>query len=344
MCGPWCCGWHARIRAGATGGSAVSWPDSASGYRPRRSVECSPAPDSTWPRGLRAGLARVPARAGREHRRVRLLVLRERAPAPVVRVVLHRACKPARLARRLHDPPMGRRVRARDRHGPAWCPRPPRQWSIRRRRSQPRHRARQRSRLSLGRATRVMGATSMRSSRAHAHARRVARRPPRARLRARVPASLTGSRIGRQRNARDKLAWGKRSADRSGRAPSLSSLEQRTLASARRSDGAARCVDIVRGDRGLRIARSLESHGAPTHRTLQRTRRGGDPGRILVAEQGDRRERLLRANSPRPDPSVVPVAGSRGHGSATALHGKHEPGPCATALLLPGGCESESSR
>jgi hypothetical protein len=241
MCGPWCCGWHARIRAGATGGSAVSWPDSASGYRPRRSVECSPAPDSTWPRGLRAGLARVPARAGREHRRVRLLVLRERAPAPVVRVVLHRACKPARLARRLHDPPMGRRVRARDRHGPAWCPRPPRQWSIRRRRSQPRHRARQRSRLSLGRATRVMGATSMRSSRAHAHARRVARRPPRARLRARVPASLTGSRIGRQRNARDKLAWGKRSADRSGRAPSLSSLEQRTLASARRSDGAARC-------------------------------------------------------------------------------------------------------
>jgi hypothetical protein len=35
MCGLWCCVWHARIRAGATGGSAVSWPDSASGYRPR---------------------------------------------------------------------------------------------------------------------------------------------------------------------------------------------------------------------------------------------------------------------------------------------------------------------
>jgi hypothetical protein len=101
------------------------------------------------------------------------------------------------IARR-HDTPMGRRVRARDRHGPARGPRSPRQWSIRRRRSQPRHRVRQRSRVSLGRATGLMGATSMRSCRAHAHARRVARRPPRARLRARVPASLTGSRIGRQ--------------------------------------------------------------------------------------------------------------------------------------------------
>jgi hypothetical protein len=101
------------------------------------------------------------------------------------------------IARR-HDTPMGRRVRARDRHGPARGPRSPRQWSIRRRRSQPRHRVRQRSRVSLGRATGLMGATSMRSCRAHAHARRVARRPPRARLRASVPASLTGSRIGRQ--------------------------------------------------------------------------------------------------------------------------------------------------
>jgi putative transposase len=44
-CGPWCCGWHARIRAGAIGGSAASWPGSAAGARPPRSVGCWPAPD-----------------------------------------------------------------------------------------------------------------------------------------------------------------------------------------------------------------------------------------------------------------------------------------------------------
>jgi hypothetical protein len=53
-CGPWCCGWHARIRAGAIGGSAVSSPNSACGYRQRRSVGCSLALDSGRPRGGRA--------------------------------------------------------------------------------------------------------------------------------------------------------------------------------------------------------------------------------------------------------------------------------------------------
>ena len=51
----------------------------------------------------RAELARVPARAGGEHRRLRLLHRRERVPAPLLRPVLHRARQPARLARRLHD-------------------------------------------------------------------------------------------------------------------------------------------------------------------------------------------------------------------------------------------------
>jgi hypothetical protein len=70
MRGPWCCVWHARIRAGATGGSAASWPDAASGYRPRRSVECSacagldPAPRSSgqgWREFLRPQAASIVA-------------------------------------------------------------------------------------------------------------------------------------------------------------------------------------------------------------------------------------------------------------------------------------------
>src|SRR5512132_3538932 len=91
-----------------TGGSAVSWPDSASGYRPRRSLSARLRRTQPGPAVLRSELARVPARPGREHRCLRLLHRRERAPAPVLRVVLHRARKLARLARRLHDQPRRR--------------------------------------------------------------------------------------------------------------------------------------------------------------------------------------------------------------------------------------------
>jgi hypothetical protein len=98
-CGPSCCGWHGRIRAGAIGGSAASWPNPGCGYhhdpsaaRPRRTGASATE--------VRSGLVRVSARPGREHRRVRLPHRRERALAPVLRLVLHRACKPARLARR----------------------------------------------------------------------------------------------------------------------------------------------------------------------------------------------------------------------------------------------------
>jgi hypothetical protein len=42
-CGPWCFGWHARIRVGAIGGSAASWPNSASQCRHPRFVGCLPA-------------------------------------------------------------------------------------------------------------------------------------------------------------------------------------------------------------------------------------------------------------------------------------------------------------
>ena len=55
-----------------------------------------PAPPEVGPE-----LAGVPARPGGEHRRLRLLHRRERAPAPLLRAVLHRARKPPRLARRL---------------------------------------------------------------------------------------------------------------------------------------------------------------------------------------------------------------------------------------------------
>jgi hypothetical protein len=43
---------------------------------------------------LRSGVARVPARSSGEHRRLRLLHRRERAPTPLLRVVLHRAREP----------------------------------------------------------------------------------------------------------------------------------------------------------------------------------------------------------------------------------------------------------
>ncbi len=71
--------------------------DGPSAARPRRTGAGSAE--------VRSGLARVPARPGGEHRRVRLLHRRERALAPLLRVVLHRARKPARLAGRLLDQP-----------------------------------------------------------------------------------------------------------------------------------------------------------------------------------------------------------------------------------------------
>ena len=55
----------------------------------------------------RAELARVLARAGGEHRRLRFLHRREPVLAPLLRVVLHRPRQPARLARRLHANPTG---------------------------------------------------------------------------------------------------------------------------------------------------------------------------------------------------------------------------------------------
>jgi hypothetical protein len=66
------------------------------------------SPSATRPRWVwagstefRSGVAGVPVRSGGEHRRLRLLHRRERAPTPLLRVVLHRARKPARLVRRL---------------------------------------------------------------------------------------------------------------------------------------------------------------------------------------------------------------------------------------------------
>jgi hypothetical protein len=48
-------------------------------------------------------LARVPSRAGGERCRLRLLHGGERVSAPLLRPLPHRACEPARLARRLHE-------------------------------------------------------------------------------------------------------------------------------------------------------------------------------------------------------------------------------------------------
>ena len=83
-----------RARQARLTGIANDCPSAA---RPRRTGAGSAAVGS--------GLARVPARPGGEHRRVRLLHRRERALAPLLRVVLHRARKPARLAGRLLDQP-----------------------------------------------------------------------------------------------------------------------------------------------------------------------------------------------------------------------------------------------
>jgi putative transposase len=54
------------------------------------------------PATLRPELARVLAPPGGEHRRGRLLHRRERLPAPLLRLVLHRAPQPARPPRRMH--------------------------------------------------------------------------------------------------------------------------------------------------------------------------------------------------------------------------------------------------
>jgi hypothetical protein len=51
----------------------------------------------------RTELARVPARASGEHRRVRFLHRRERVLAPLLRALLHRSQQPVRLACRLHE-------------------------------------------------------------------------------------------------------------------------------------------------------------------------------------------------------------------------------------------------
>ncbi len=56
---------------------------------------------------LGAELARVPPSPGCEHRRVRLPHGRDTVLAPLLRVVLHRARQPSRLARGLHDQPDG---------------------------------------------------------------------------------------------------------------------------------------------------------------------------------------------------------------------------------------------
>ena len=83
-----------RARQTRLAGIANDHPSAA---RPRRTGASSA--------DVRSGLARVPAHPGGEHRRLRLLHRRERAPAPLLRPVLHRARKPPRLARRLLDQP-----------------------------------------------------------------------------------------------------------------------------------------------------------------------------------------------------------------------------------------------
>jgi putative transposase len=65
-CGPRSCGWRVRIHDGDIGGSAVSWPNSATPCRRRRFVGCSPAPDSTRRRATRV---RVGASSGAPRRR-----------------------------------------------------------------------------------------------------------------------------------------------------------------------------------------------------------------------------------------------------------------------------------
>ena len=64
-----------------------------------------PRPTGASTAEVRSELARVPARPGGEHRGLRLLHRRERAPALLLRAVLHHARKPTRLAGRLLDEP-----------------------------------------------------------------------------------------------------------------------------------------------------------------------------------------------------------------------------------------------
>jgi len=98
----WCCGLHARTRAGATGGFAASLASSASKCRRQASAACSPGRTLGRRLGARGELARVSARAGRGHRRVRLLYRRDRVSAPLLRPVLDRAGQPPRLVCWLH--------------------------------------------------------------------------------------------------------------------------------------------------------------------------------------------------------------------------------------------------
>ena len=78
-CGPWCCGWLARIRGGAIVGSAVSWPNSAtnvanddtSAARPRGPAPGRPGPG--WRAFLRAQAASIVACG---HRTVESVLLR----------------------------------------------------------------------------------------------------------------------------------------------------------------------------------------------------------------------------------------------------------------------------
>jgi hypothetical protein len=106
-CASSCCGWHARIRAGAIGGLPVSWPNSASEWRQQRSVGCSPA--QGWGR-LRGGSVRVGASScapGGERRRLRVLHRRNRVLALLLRAVFHRPRNPPRLARWCSTNPTG---------------------------------------------------------------------------------------------------------------------------------------------------------------------------------------------------------------------------------------------
>ena len=76
-------------------------------HRLRHDGAEDPAPGRARPcrRASRALLARVPARAGAEHARGRLLHRRDDLAAAAVRALLHRARQPPRPPRRLHRQP-----------------------------------------------------------------------------------------------------------------------------------------------------------------------------------------------------------------------------------------------
>jgi putative transposase len=78
----------------AIGGSAASWPSSAFGCRRPASAGCLPTRSWSRRRGVAAELARVPAGAGGEHRRLRFLHRRDDVSPPLLRFVLHRAREP----------------------------------------------------------------------------------------------------------------------------------------------------------------------------------------------------------------------------------------------------------